>query len=109
MRPTNYPRYGNTVAGPPGEITWLRIAARVLGVANETYTAYTSLDGVTWHRNGTWTHHLGPNTKIGLVSMARPDDGIAHAGQFQYLRVCDAASAAASVLPSALFRAVAGK
>ena len=74
--PTSYPRYGNTVAGPPGEIT-----------ADETYTAYTSLDGETGYRNGTWTHHLGPNAKIGLVSMARPDDGIAHAGQFQYLRV----------------------
>ena len=57
--PTSYPRYGNTVAGPPGEITWLRIAARVLGVADETYTAYTSLDGETGYRNGTWTHHLG--------------------------------------------------
>lgn len=85
--PTNFPRYGNTVAGPPGEITWLRIAARVHGVANETYTAYTSLDGETWYRNGTWTHRLGRTAKIGLVSMARPADGIAHAGQFQYVRV----------------------
>lgn len=39
------PYMGNTVAGPPGEATWLRIVARVKDVADESYTAYTSLDG----------------------------------------------------------------
>ncbi len=85
--PADYPRYGNTVAGPPGEITWLRIAARVHHVARETYTAYTSLDGMTWYRAGTWTHDLGRHAKIGLVSMARPPDQPDHAGHFEYLRV----------------------
>jgi arabinan endo-1,5-alpha-L-arabinosidase len=85
--PANHPRYGNTVAGPPGETTWLRIAARVKGSAEETYTAYTSLDGVTWYRAGTWTHRLGPHAKIGLVSMALPEGQPDHAGLFEYLRV----------------------
>ena len=85
--PADFPRFGNSVAGPPGETTWLRIAARVHHVAEETYTAYTSLDGVTWVRAGTWTHHLGPNARIGLVSMARPEDQPDHAGLFDHLRV----------------------
>ncbi|HKE19366.1 MAG TPA: family 43 glycosylhydrolase [Kofleriaceae bacterium] len=85
--PVDYPRYGNTVAGPPGETTWLRIAARVCGASEETYTAYTSLDGVTWYRAGTWTHRLGSHARIGLVSMAHPDDPQPYAGEFQYVRV----------------------
>jgi arabinan endo-1,5-alpha-L-arabinosidase len=85
--PMDYPRYGNTVAGPPGETTWLRIAARVQGEAEEAYTAYTSLDGTTWYRAGTWTHHLGSKARIGLISMARPADQPDHAGLFEYLRV----------------------
>jgi arabinan endo-1,5-alpha-L-arabinosidase len=82
-----YPRYGNTVAGPPGETTWLRIAARVRNVTEETYTAYTSLDGHTWYRNGTWTHHLGPNAKIGLVAMGRPPDHPEYTAHFDHVRV----------------------
>jgi arabinan endo-1,5-alpha-L-arabinosidase len=85
--PPDFPRYGNTVAGPPGETTWLRIAARVRGPGEDTYTAYTSLDGVTWYRAGTWTHRLGGHAKIGLVSMARPPDQPDHAGLFEYVRV----------------------
>lgn len=72
-----YPRYGNTVVGAPGEWTWLRIVKRNEGPHTATglyggperFTAYTSLDGVTWTRGGTWTHHLGSDARIGLVSM----------------------------------------
>jgi arabinan endo-1,5-alpha-L-arabinosidase len=85
--PANFPRYGNTVAGPPGDITWLRIAARVRGGGKERYAAYTSLDGVSWIRAGTWTHDLGPGARIGLVSMARPPDQPDHTAQFEYVRV----------------------
>jgi arabinan endo-1,5-alpha-L-arabinosidase len=75
--PAGYPRYGNTVVGAPGEWTWLRIVKRNEGPHTATglyggperYTAYTSLDGVTWTRGGTWTHHLGSDARIGLVSM----------------------------------------
>jgi len=82
----DYPRYGNTVAGPPGEVTWLRIAAHVRG-AEETYTAYTSIDGVSWARAGTWTHHLGANAKIGLVAMGRPMAHPEYTAHFDYVRV----------------------
>jgi arabinan endo-1,5-alpha-L-arabinosidase len=37
-----YPRCGNTVVGPPGDRTWLRIARHQQG-AEEAYTAYTSI------------------------------------------------------------------
>lgn len=69
-------RYGNTVVGPPGEWTGLRIVVeRLTGRASadaggdtERYTAYTSRDGATWVRGGVWTHSLG-DAEIGLVSM----------------------------------------
>jgi len=75
--PVDYPRYGNTVVGPPGEWTWLRLVVRtdVLGGVdgpyggNQRFTAYTSHDGVTWTRGGTWAGDLGANPRIGLVAM----------------------------------------
>jgi arabinan endo-1,5-alpha-L-arabinosidase len=75
--PASYPRYGNTVVGPPGEWTWLRLVVRneVLGGVDGPYggdqrfTAYTSHDGVTWTRGGTWAGDLGTTPKIGLVAM----------------------------------------
>jgi arabinan endo-1,5-alpha-L-arabinosidase len=90
--PAGYPTYGNTVAGPPGETTYLRIVARVVGVEEEQYTAYTSLDGTTWYRNGTWTHDLGADAKIGLVSMARaPETTTEYLAHFDYVRVYELA------------------
>lgn len=90
--PEGYPTYGNTVAGPPGETTYLRIVARVVGVDEEQYTAYTSLDGETWYRNGTWTHDLGSEAKIGLVSMGRtPETEGVYAAYFDYVRVYELA------------------
>ena len=80
--PDGYPRYGNTVVGPVGEKTWLRIVRRN-GGAEDRYTAYTSLDGRTWRKGGTWTHDLGRNARIGLVSMG----GSGFTAEFDYLRV----------------------
>ncbi len=66
--PSGYPRYGGSRAGPPGDWTWLRIVRR--GVyGGEIYTAYSSLDGITWRRGGSWSHALGGAAKIGLVAM----------------------------------------
>lgn len=65
--PTQFPRYGNTVLTAPGQDTWLRVVRRGT-LMGETYTAYSSRDGVTWTRGGTWTHTLG-SAKIGLFSM----------------------------------------
>ena len=80
--PDGYPRYGNTVVGPPGEWTYLRIVKRNTN-EGELYTAYTSLDGVNWVRGGTWTHELGSDASIGLVSMG----GSGFTANFDYVRV----------------------
>jgi arabinan endo-1,5-alpha-L-arabinosidase len=79
---TGYPRYGNTVVSAPGEWTYLRIVRRTNNEA-ELYTAYTSLDGTNWTRGGTWTHQLGSNAHIGLVSMG----GSGFSANFDYVRV----------------------
>ena len=86
-----YPRYGNTIVGPPGEWTWLRIVKRTSGAhspdglygGDERYTAYTSRDGVTWTKGGTWTHRLGDGARIGLVAMG----GSGFEAEFDYVRV----------------------
>src|SRR5215211_8561863 len=80
--PDGYPRYGNTVVGPPAEWVYLRIVKRN-HAGEERYTAYTSLDGVTWVRGGTWTHELGSDASIGLVSMG----GSGFTANFDYVRV----------------------
>jgi arabinan endo-1,5-alpha-L-arabinosidase len=78
---TGYPRYGNTVVGPPSDWTYLRITSRRSG-AGRLYTAYTSRDGARWVRGGTWTHTL-PNARIGLVSMG----GAGFTAEFDWVRV----------------------
>jgi arabinan endo-1,5-alpha-L-arabinosidase len=79
----NLPRYGNTVVGPPGDWTWLRIVKRIVG-DEEHYRAYTSDDGATWVRGGVWTHQLGSDARIGLVSMG---GGYDFTAEFDYVRV----------------------
>jgi arabinan endo-1,5-alpha-L-arabinosidase len=78
---SGYPRYGNSVVGPPGDWTWLRIARRQQG-SIELYTAYTSRDGINWVGGVTWTHTLGP-ARIGLVSQS----GAGFTADFDYVRV----------------------
>ncbi|HEX5809208.1 MAG TPA: family 43 glycosylhydrolase, partial [Anaerolineales bacterium] len=80
--PAGYPRYGNTVVGAPAEWTYLRIVRRSNN-EGELYTAYTSTDGTSWVRGGTWTHQLGPNARIGLVSMG----GSGFTANFDYVHV----------------------
>src|SRR3954447_20358540 len=61
----DFPRYGNGVVGPPGDVTRLRIAVdRRPGP--DRYPAWTSQDGRPWVRGGTWTHELGDRARIGL-------------------------------------------
>jgi len=80
--PTGYPRYGNTVVGPPGDWTYLRIVKTSQGT-QEYYRAYTSDDGRHWVRGGVWTHQLGNTARIGLISMG----GSGFAANFDYVRV----------------------
>jgi len=89
-----YPRYGNTVVGPPSDWTYLRIVVERGhgstdgavdtngGHHEDLYTAYTSQDGVHWVRGGVWTHTFD-NGKIGLVSMV----GSGFTANFDYVRV----------------------
>ena len=66
--PEGFPRYGNTVVGPPGEWTDLRVVRRTER-GQEFYTPYTRRDGGEWVRGGTYTHALGEDARLGLVSM----------------------------------------
>ncbi len=84
--PTDHPRYGNTVVGPPGDWTWLRVVreqrpGRAGRVAD--YTAYTRAPGQHWVRGGVWTHRLGSEHRIGLVSMG----GAGFTADFDAVRV----------------------
>jgi arabinan endo-1,5-alpha-L-arabinosidase len=76
--PTGYPNYGNGVAGPVAEKTWLRIVRQ-----GDLFTAYTSIDGHSWDRGGTWTHSLGSRARIGLISMG----GAGFTTTFDYVKV----------------------
>lgn len=77
-----YPRYGNTVAGTPGEWTWLRLDVRRTG-AEERYTAWSMAEGGGWVGGTTWTHRLGGKARLGLVAMG----GAGHAVTFGEVRV----------------------
>ncbi len=77
-----YPRYGNTVAGTPGEWTWLRIDIRRDG-KEERYRAWSRQDDGAWVNGGTWTHGLGSAARLGLVAMG----GAGHAVTFGEVRV----------------------
>lgn len=81
--PAGFPRYGNSVVGPPSDWSYLRIAVRRSRGTEERYTAYTSQDGQRWVRGGTWTHQLNQAARIGLVSMG----GAGFTALFDYVRV----------------------
>jgi arabinan endo-1,5-alpha-L-arabinosidase len=87
--PAGWPRYGNTVVGPPGDWTYLRIA-RCERHGEDAYIPYTSRDGTHWARGGTWTHELGDAARIGLVSMGRNGDVPVFTASFDYVRVYSA-------------------
>jgi arabinan endo-1,5-alpha-L-arabinosidase len=78
----NVPRYGNTVVGPPGDETWLRIVRRA-EPGSDRFTAYTSQDGRRWVRGGTWVNDLPDGARIGLVSMG----GTGFHARFDHVRV----------------------
>ena len=80
--PGSVPRYGNTFLSSPGDNTWLRLVKHRT-TEEDTYTAYSSQDGVNWERGGTWTHSLGSQTRIALVSMS----GAGYIASFDYVRV----------------------
>ncbi len=80
--PAKTPNYGNTVVGPVGTWTYLRIIHHRLG-DQDAYTAYTSVDGRHYDTGGTWTADLGAHPRIGLISMG----GAGYTTTFGYLTV----------------------
>lgn len=101
--PDGYPRYGNSVVGPPGgvvttptrsplgEWTKLRIVRRLEGGQQE-FTAWTQAQNGVWEQGMTWVHDLGKTPKIGLVAMGRTTDGgppaeMVITAEFDYVRV----------------------
>lgn len=70
--PANYPTYDHQNVGPVGATTWLRIVCHSLGRQGELYTAYTSPDGQTWTKGGTWQHALGASAQIGIAADNAP-------------------------------------
>jgi hypothetical protein len=61
--------YGGTIVGPPARTSWLRIVHRLDPRNGEhELTPFTSRDGRTWTRGGTWTLPAGTTVKVGLVS-----------------------------------------
>jgi arabinan endo-1,5-alpha-L-arabinosidase len=75
-------QYGKSLLNAPADTLYLRIVKRSSG-AIETYTAYSSYDGVAWQRGSTWTHALGSGARIGLVSMG----GAGFTTDFDYIHV----------------------
>ena len=81
--PANYPTYDHQSAGPAGATTWLRIVRRGNGDQGELYTAYSSTDGETWTKGGTWQHALGSSAQIGISAQNAAGATI----DFDYVRV----------------------
>ncbi|WP_051442231.1 family 43 glycosylhydrolase [Arthrobacter sp. H14] len=93
--PEGWSRYGNTVVGAPSEEwTYLQIVVEeltgaeraVAGDDTESYTAYTSQDGVNWVRGGTWTHSLDEGAGIALAAFGLQDPGADFTAEFDYVR-----------------------
>jgi arabinan endo-1,5-alpha-L-arabinosidase len=57
------------------------------GGDTESYTAYTSQDGITWVRGGTWTHSLGEDAQIALTAFGLQDPTADYTAEFDYVRV----------------------
>lgn len=82
VEPNRGPHFGGTLVGSPDEWTYLRILKRTVG-GQELYTGYSSRDGKTWVRGGTWTHTLGGGASIGIAALG----GSGFTANFDYVRV----------------------
>ncbi|GAA1926831.1 family 43 glycosylhydrolase [Nocardioides marmoribigeumensis] len=80
--PAGWPRYGTSTAGPPGQVTRLRLVRRTVGT-RVTYRAWTRSDDEGWVRGPAWTHAGLGRARLGLVAMGQAG----HQADFGYLRV----------------------
>ncbi len=81
--PANYPTYDHQTVGQAAPTTWLRIVRKSNGDGGEFYTAYSSTDGNTWIKGGTWRHALGNSAQIGLSA----ENAAGATIDFDYVRV----------------------
>jgi arabinan endo-1,5-alpha-L-arabinosidase len=81
--------YGGTIVGPPAPTMWLRIVHRTNPRTGEhLLTPFTSRDGQTWRRGGTWTLPAGTALKVGLISQgANASDAPQATASFDYFRL----------------------
>jgi arabinan endo-1,5-alpha-L-arabinosidase len=80
--------YGGTIVGPPALTTWLRIVHRINPTNGEhVLTPFTSRDGHTWTRGGSWTLPAGSDIKVGLVSQGGQGTPPPATAQFDYFHV----------------------
>jgi len=68
----NYPTWSATSLGPTtvvsgAQTAFFRLAKRTVD-GTDWYTGYSSTDGTTWVRCGTWKHALGTSPSIGLYA-----------------------------------------
>ena len=68
----NYPTWSATDLGPTTVVSgvqtaFFRLAKRTVD-GTDWYTGYSSTDGATWVRCGTWKHALGTSPSIGLYA-----------------------------------------
>jgi arabinan endo-1,5-alpha-L-arabinosidase len=81
-----YPTWGATNIGSAAinsQVTvWLRIVKRNVN-GTEQYTAYSSNNGTSWVRGGTWVHQLGSAARICLYAGNRSG----FTGTFHYVHV----------------------
>jgi arabinan endo-1,5-alpha-L-arabinosidase len=83
----NDPRYGNTVLGAPGELTWLRLEVRrgAGEQGEDLVTGSSSLDGRSWIRGATWTLPAATR-RIALLAMGG-EGGTARFGELRVMRI----------------------
>ncbi len=86
-------RYGNTVVGPTGDWTYLRLI-KTTHHGKDYLQAYTRREGAgnSWYRGGTWVQPAGSITKIGLISLGEDaccGPNQEWTAQFEYFRVYD--------------------
>ena len=82
---------GGTIAGPPGEQSWLRVQKRTNAETGEVVlTSFTSNDNVTWVQGGAWTMpasvEVEPGLRVGLFSGGATEGTPPAELSFDYLR-----------------------
>lgn len=76
--------YGATFAGPPADITWLRISRRTdPGTGEHLLRAASSRDGEHWVHGGVWTLPGEAELRVGLISHG----GEGATARFDHVRV----------------------